>query len=231
MLGVRNDIDLLSIAKAAVRIRRAIMAVDEDYVKHRMAIGPDDAAKMRTVRAYANAIDIGNTGVHFSSCSDWLQSEGFDPHGQLCLEYLPAELDGKMRFDLPGVPTDYPDFVRISSPQHEGSCTLLPRRTGGEAGEHATWELSLCLAEDEMKRLRFVTELGGWVRKTFCQTVDALGIRQRYRHKVAAEKGKEKESDRQRAREEDDEEPLANKRQKVSESAMELSEINDVTTE
>jgi hypothetical protein len=172
VLGVHNDIDMPSIARATLAIRKAIQAVDDDYVKHRMAIPFAEAAKIPTAKAYPNAVDAATTGVDFSSWKDWLESD-FDPRGKMTFQYPPS-LDGKMRFDIPGVKTDFPDFFRTSNGQHEGSCILLPRRTGGPAGEHAPWEISLRLREEEMTHLRFVSELGGWVQRVLNQKVKEI---------------------------------------------------------
>lgn len=166
MLGARNDIELQSIAYAALAIRKAIAAVDEDYVKHRMAISPDDAAKIRTTEVYSQAVDAANTGVDFLSWEDWLEP-GFDPSGTLAFEDPPHALDGRTMFVIPGALSFFPEFVRTSNPQTEGSCILLPRRTGGEKGEDAAWEVALCLRAEEITRVRFVTELGGWAHSTF----------------------------------------------------------------
>ncbi|OIW30313.1 hypothetical protein CONLIGDRAFT_363553 [Coniochaeta ligniaria NRRL 30616] len=177
VLGSRNDIPLLSIANAALEIRKAIRRVDEEYVKRRMAISPDDSAKIRTTHAYDLTVDGATTGVDFSSWRNWLDL-GFYP-------------TSKMSFDIPGAKTHFPDFIRPGYPQAEGACILLPRRTGGPWGQDATWEVSLCLRDCEMTHLRFVTELGGWAKKIHDHDLQDIAARnggprefRRYQEKI-----------------------------------------------
>ena len=135
-----------------------------------MAFSPEESVNVRETNAYLRAADTGNTGVDFSSWSDWLAS-CFDHRGKMVFHHVP-DATGPMRFTIPGVNANYPDFVRTSNTQREGTCILLPRRTGGPAGEYATWEVLLCLREEEMSDLCFPTELGGWAHRVLAMKLE-----------------------------------------------------------
>jgi hypothetical protein len=236
VLGIRNDIALLSIANAALEIREAIKRVDEDYVKRRMAISLEDSTKIRTANAYPHAADGATTGVDFSSWVDWLEL-GFDPEGKLMFERPPTS-DGKIRFDIPGVKTDFPDFIRSGYPQSEGTCILLPRRTCGPSGQDATWEVSLCLRDREMAHLRFVTELGGWAKKILDRDLKDIrrqnGGAQEFRRaqaKAMSNGWDDTGYDVPNVDDLDDGDSLDPKRQKLSGTPSESAEAMDLTSD
>ncbi len=231
---MRNDIAILSIANAALEIRKAIKGVDEEYVKHRLAIGLDDSAKIRIANAYPHAADGATTGVDFSSWIDWLEL-GFDPEGKLLFE-RPPESDGKMRFDIPGVKTEFPDFIRPGYSRSEGACILLPRRTCGPSGQDATWEVSLCLRDREMTHLRFVTELGGWAKNILDHDVKDIRRRNAGTQEFRRAQGSVMSSGQADTRYDshsvealDDGDAPASKRQRLSGNPSESSEAMDLT--
>lgn len=161
--GLRNDISVPSIANAALAIREAIKKVDDNYVKHRVAIVGDAATKIRETNAYANAADAANMGVDFSSWKDWME-HGYDAEGKMKFREPRNPDGGDMEFHIPGVKATAPDFFR-TGPQREGSIILLPRLTCGPMGDHAPWQLSVCLRNEDMRHVRSQTELGAYVHR------------------------------------------------------------------
>ncbi|KAB5575516.1 hypothetical protein GE09DRAFT_1215287 [Coniochaeta sp. 2T2.1] len=176
VLGIRNDISIEAVANAAVLIRRSIDAVNADYVKHRLAITLDDATHIRDTHARDRAADSADTGVDFSSWNNWLWGSlgRADELLEMEEENNRRKLNGTMRFEIPGVKKQaFPDFARTSALEAEGACVLLPRWNPGGA-TNAPWEVALHLRHEEMKQLRWVTELGGWTARVYDRDVGEI---------------------------------------------------------
>ena len=128
-----------TIAHAAARIRAALAAVDDAYVKQRLCVFSRLADPTHVPRAYKAALDMPSTGLDLSS---WLDQG--------------ADVD----FGIPGCDPPAPQWVRKTFSAHEGVVNILPRKGGSRGGE--AWEVLLGLSADDMSTVCAPQELGAW---------------------------------------------------------------------
>ncbi|KAK1035118.1 hypothetical protein LTS16_014821 [Friedmanniomyces endolithicus] len=132
-------ISVVRVACAASRIRQAVVAVDDAYIRKRMALFkfvPDPA---EIPIAAKRALRMPSTGLDFS---DW-REQGAD-----------------VEFAVPGAGSTTPDWVRKTWSANEGAVNILPRR-GGRKG-CADWEVLLALSVEDMEKVCTELTLGGW---------------------------------------------------------------------
>ncbi|KAK0846556.1 hypothetical protein LTR03_006833 [Friedmanniomyces endolithicus] len=135
-------ISVVRVACAASRIRQAVVAVDDAYIRKRMALFkfvPDPA---EIPIAAKRALRMPSTGLDFS---DW-REQGAD-----------------VEFAVPGAGSTTPDWVRKTWSANEGAVNILPRR-GGRKG-CADWEVLLALSVEDMEKVCTELTLGGWVSR------------------------------------------------------------------
>ncbi|KAK3652057.1 hypothetical protein LTR56_003282 [Elasticomyces elasticus] len=135
-------IDVFEIAVAASRIRHAVDAVGDAYIRKRVALFSSVRDPAEIAMASKRALDMPNTGMDFS---DWRE------HG------------ADVEFGIPGADSSKPDWVRKTWSANEGAINILPRK-GGRAGA-ADWEVLLALNAEDMEEVCSVLEDGGWVSR------------------------------------------------------------------
>jgi trichothecene 3-O-acetyltransferase len=138
--GNLAPISTITLALAAARMRLAVQRVDAKYVTERFNTFTALADPTETSKAYATAMDIGYTGLDFSSWRD----QGAD-----------------IEFDIPGAGTSSVHFWRKAHSPNEGAYNILPRK-GGSKGT-ADWEVSLGLGKPDMEAV--CSELKAWTTK------------------------------------------------------------------
>ncbi|KAK4898478.1 hypothetical protein LTR27_004075 [Elasticomyces elasticus] len=133
-------IDVFEIAVAASRIRHAVDAVGDAYIRQRLALFSSIPDPAEIAIASKRALDMPNTSLNFS---DWRE------HG------------ADVEFGIPGADSSRPDWVRKTRSANEGAINILPRK-GGRAGG-ADWEVLVALSAEDMEEVCSVLEDGGWV--------------------------------------------------------------------
>ncbi|TKA78508.1 hypothetical protein B0A55_01977 [Friedmanniomyces simplex] len=124
-----SDINIARITCAASRIRQAVDAADDAYVRRRLdlfSFVPDPAD---IPIASKRALDMPNTGLDFS---DW-REQGAD-----------------FGLGIPGTGSTKPDWVRKTWSANEGAVNILPRK-GGRKGS-ADWKVLLALSVEDMEK-------------------------------------------------------------------------------
>ncbi|KAK5735963.1 hypothetical protein LTR17_007798 [Elasticomyces elasticus] len=139
LISEDQTIDVFEIAIAASRIRHAVDAVGDAYIRHRLALFSVIVDPAGIAMAGKRALDMGNTGMDFS---DWRE------HG------------ADVEFGIPGADSSKPDWVRKTWSANEGAINILPRK-GGRTGA-ADWEVLLALSAEDMEEVCSVLEDGGW---------------------------------------------------------------------
>ncbi|KAK1077018.1 hypothetical protein LTR33_008443 [Friedmanniomyces endolithicus] len=124
------DISVVRVACAASRIRQAVVAVDDAYIRKRMALFKDVPDPAEIPIAAKRALRMPSTGLDFS---DW-REQGAD-----------------VEFAVPGAGSTTPDWVRKTWSANEGAVNILPRK-GGRRGS-ADWEVLLALSVEDMEKV------------------------------------------------------------------------------
>ncbi|KAK5684027.1 hypothetical protein LTS10_003891 [Elasticomyces elasticus] len=135
-------IDVFEIAVAASRVRHAVDAVGDAYVRKRVALFNSIVDPGEIGIAGKRALDMPNTGLDFS---DWRE------HG------------ADVEFGIPGADSSKPGWVRKTWSANEGAINILPRKGGRKGG--ADWEVLLALSAEDMEEVCSVLEDGGWVNR------------------------------------------------------------------
>lgn len=136
------EINVVRVTCAASRIRQAVDAVDDAYVRKRLALFGSVPDPAEIPIASKRALDMPNTGLDFS---DW-REQGAD-----------------IEFGIPGACSSKPDWVRKTWSANEGAVNFLPRR-GGRKGS-AGWEVLLALSVEDMEKVCSELAVGGWVSR------------------------------------------------------------------
>ncbi|KAK0308546.1 hypothetical protein LTR01_005175 [Friedmanniomyces endolithicus] len=137
-----SDISVVRVACAASRIRQAVVAVDNAYIRRRLALFSSILDPAEIPIAAKRALRMPGTGLDFS---DW-REQGAD-----------------IEFAIPGAGSTSPDWVRKTWSANEGAVNILPRK-GGRRGS-ADWEVLLALSVEDMENVCSELTLGGWVSR------------------------------------------------------------------
>ncbi|KAK5144861.1 hypothetical protein LTR32_003272 [Rachicladosporium monterosium] len=133
------NISVVRVACAGSRIRQAVVAVDDAYIRKRMALFKNVSDPAEIPIAAKRALRMPSTGLDFS---DW-REQGAD-----------------VEFAIPGAGSKSPDWVRKTWSANEGTVNILPRK-GGRKGS-ADWEVLLALSVEDMEKVCTELTLGGW---------------------------------------------------------------------
>ncbi|KAK3113340.1 hypothetical protein LTR53_009462 [Teratosphaeriaceae sp. CCFEE 6253] len=137
------QISLGSIACAATRVRTAVSAVDDTYLRARQALFSSLPTPSTIPTALQRRMDLPNTGLDFS---DW-REQGAD-----------------VEFGIPGAESSEADWVRKTWSANEGAVNFMPRHGGGRGGD-ADWEVLLALSVADMGRVCEELMNGGWASR------------------------------------------------------------------